>query len=76
MPYLSYLLRLWLEDGWETGHHLGAQSEWRASLEDPHTQEMRVFANLQTLFEFLSRETEQRASTGGAGSPVLSPGVG
>lgn len=54
-PYLSYLLRLWWEDGWEHGDR--DRGEWRASLQDPHTQEMRVFADMEALFEFLLEET-------------------
>ncbi len=55
-PYLSYLLRLWWEDGCEHG-------DWRASLQDPHTQEIQVFANLEALFEFLSTETKWRVKS-------------
>ncbi len=36
--------------------------EWRASLEDPHSQEMRIFADLEDLFDFLLRETERQTS--------------
>lgn len=61
-PYLSYLLRLWLEDGYETAQPGNGQSEWRASLQDPHTQEMRVFDDLEALFNFLVLETKQHAS--------------
>ena len=75
MPYLSYLLRLWMEDGWEGGQTGCGQGEWRASLQDPHTQEMQVFANLEALFEFLSRETEQRVSTEDARSSIFTSGV-
>lgn len=61
-PYMSFLLRLWLEDGGElkcTDRFLG---EWRASLEDPHTQAMQVFANLEALFDYLLQEAARRAS--------------
>jgi hypothetical protein len=68
-PYLSYLLRLWWEDGWEGGRPACAEGEWRASLQDPHTQEMRVFDDLKALFDFLSKETKQRASTENPHSP-------
>ena len=61
-PYLAYLLRLWLEDGCETAQSGSGQGQWRASLQDPHTQEMQVFTDLETLFEFLLKETMQRAS--------------
>lgn len=43
--YFSFLLRLWKNDGPNTG--------WRASLEDPHTHETRGFANLEALVNFL-----------------------
>lgn len=55
MFYLSYLLRLWLENG---GEH---DRKWRASLEDPRTHETRVFDNLEAVFEFLLQETKQCA---------------
>ncbi len=65
LPYLSYLLRLWLEDGEEHERSTCTQAEWRASLQDPHTQEMQVFANLEALFEFLLKETTQCGSKSG-----------
>ena len=61
-PYLSYLLRLWWEDGWERGEPASDRGEWRASLQDPHTQEVRVFPDLDTLFQFLLSETAGRVS--------------
>jgi hypothetical protein len=42
--YISYLLRLWREDG-----------VWRASLESTRTGELSTFANLAELFECLRR---------------------
>lgn len=62
VPYLSYLLRLWLEDDCEHMHPGETLAEWRASLQDPHTQEMQVFTDLKALFAFLTTETTRRAS--------------
>ena len=45
LDYLSYLLRLWRENGEKTG--------WRASLESSHTGERKGFASLDDLFDFL-----------------------
>jgi len=60
VPYMSFLLRLWLEDDCDHKHVTGAHGEWRASLQDPHTQELQVFANLETFFDFLLKETERQ----------------
>ena len=65
-PYMSFLLRLWLEDDREHKHVIGTQGEWRASLQDPHTQETQVFTGLEALFDFLLAETARRASGEGA----------
>lgn len=46
--YLSYLLRLWRE---ERGH----EGVWRASLESVQTGESRSFADVDQLFDHLSR---------------------
>ena len=48
--YLSYLLRLWQTES-------GGEGVWRASLEDPHTEERKGFANLTDLLAFLEQET-------------------
>ena len=48
--YLSYLLRLW-----QAG--TGPEMVWRASLQDPHTGELRGFRSLEDLVEFLRRRT-------------------
>jgi hypothetical protein len=48
--YLAYMLRLW-----QVGS--GEELAWRASLENPHTGERRGFASLETLVEFLEKET-------------------
>jgi hypothetical protein len=48
--YLSYLLRLWREDGEEP-------TNWRASLESALTGKRHVFPCLMELFAFLQRQT-------------------
>jgi hypothetical protein len=53
--YLSYLLRLWRENG-------GDSPLWRASLERPEDGERLGFVSLADLFAFLDKET-------GSGSP-------
>ncbi len=47
-PYQSYLLRLW--------RVVEARGAWRASLEDPHSHELRGFANLEDLLAFLDAQ--------------------
>jgi hypothetical protein len=54
VDYLSYLLRLWREDGGE-GSQSGAKGVWRASLEVPRG-ESYGFANLDDLVDFLRRQ--------------------
>jgi hypothetical protein len=50
--YLSFLLRLWrVKQNDENG--------WRASLENPHTGEVRGFASLEALWNFLREETQR-----------------
>jgi hypothetical protein len=48
--YLSYLLRLWREDG-------KGSTDWRASLESALTGKRYVFPSLMELFAFLQRQT-------------------
>jgi hypothetical protein len=48
--YLSYLLRLWREDGEEP-------TNWWASLESALTGKRHVFPCLMELFAFLQRQT-------------------
>jgi hypothetical protein len=48
--YFSYLLRLWVV---RVEHVL----IWRASLENPHTQEIVGFESIQKLAEYLERKT-------------------
>jgi hypothetical protein len=49
--YLAYMLRLWQGNATET-------AVWRASLEDPHTGEQKGFADLESLFTFLKKQTD------------------
>ncbi len=49
----AYLLRFWEERGERTG----APVAWRFSLEDPHTEERRGFADLKRLVAFLQAQT-------------------
>jgi hypothetical protein len=49
--YLAYLLRLWrAKQNNENG--------WRASLESPHTGEVRGFASLEALLTFLLEQIQ------------------
>jgi len=48
--YVAYLLRLWRETS-------GESTQWRASLQDPHTGERVGLASLEGLFVYLRRET-------------------
>ena len=56
--YLSYLLRLWCNDG-------GTQSNWRASLDSSLTGERHSFASLDELFVFLRRQTGAKCDASG-----------
>ena len=51
--YLSYMLRLWREDGQRS-------TNWRASLESALTGKRYVFSCLEELFTFLQRRTVSR----------------
>jgi hypothetical protein len=51
--YLSYLLRLWREDG-------EGPTNWRASLESALTRKRHVFPCMTELFAFLQRQTVVR----------------
>ena len=58
--YRSYLLRLWCAPG-------NAAQVWRASLEEPLTQQVHRFEDLQSLFNFLLAQPghgTQGATTG------------
>jgi len=67
--YLSYLLRLWHT------HSEGAPV-WRASLEDPLTQDIWRFDSLPSLFAFLRAHTGAGGLGDGAngdGPPATTP---
>ncbi len=53
--YLSYLLRLWRENGGEESQCGAAKDVWRASLETP-AGESHGFASLDDLCSFLRRQ--------------------
>lgn len=48
--YIAFVLRLWRETD-------GEKTEWRASLQDPHSGDRVGFASLRDLFAFLENET-------------------
>jgi hypothetical protein len=56
--YLSYLLRLWLENG-EEG------MSWRVSLESTESGERVGFANLDLMVEYLNQKTKSTGSKKG-----------
>jgi hypothetical protein len=74
--YLSYLLRLWQENGGDPPG--GDQPQWRASLEWPRSDKRQGFASLEDLFAFLERETgsgsprPERSDEGGCQPPASS----
>jgi hypothetical protein len=58
--YLSYLLRLWHT-------HRGGTPVWRATLENPLTQEVVRFDSLADLIAFLRAQTGSGHAGDGAG---------
>lgn len=50
--YRAFLLRFWEEHS----QYLSPPGRWRFSLEDPHTNQRRGFANLEALIAFLRTE--------------------
>ncbi len=48
--YQSFLIRMWRTD---------ATSVWRASLSDPNTSETLYFADMKSLWAFLTHLTEE-----------------
>jgi hypothetical protein len=52
--YVAYLLRLWREKG-------GELTQWRASLQNPHTGEKVGFANLEAFFAYLRKKVAEEA---------------
>lgn len=53
--YVAYLLRLW-----QVGS--GASAIWRASLDDPRTGERKGFADLASLYTYLSDQLKESSS--------------
>ena len=53
--YRAFLLRLWQERS-------GGQWIWRASLEDPHSNVRKGFADLERLYTYLREQTEEGAN--------------
>ena len=54
--YQTYLLRLWYVQ-------VQGKTQWRASIESPHTGERQLFASLEQLFAFVSERCESQASS-------------
>lgn len=54
--YISYLLRLWKEDGSEYSERNAHAPLWRASLEHAFTHELHGFDGLNELFKFLEKQ--------------------
>ncbi len=52
--YRAFLLRLWQERS-------GGEWIWRASLEDPHSNVRKGFADLEQLSAYLKEQTEDGA---------------
>jgi len=63
--YKAYLLRLWRE---------GEDGDWRAILEDAHSDSRRGFANLETLIEHLRELTEAGKHPETGDEPILVKG--
>ena len=62
--YRAFMLRLW--------RMAGPGTSWRAALEDAHTGEQRVFADLESLCVFLSAQT---GAVGQPGRDAVEPSV-
>ena len=55
LTYQSYLLRLWRD---------GEKRPWRASLLDPHTEQVRHFATMRELLHFLEEWSGEKGGEG------------
>jgi len=51
--YQTYLLRLWYVQ-------VQGKTQWRASIESPHTGERQLFASLEQLFAFVGERCESQ----------------
>ena len=60
VDYLSYLLRLWRENGGKGSQSGAARAVWRASLETL-SGESHGFANLDDMVGFLNRQVGARS---------------
>jgi hypothetical protein len=61
--YLSYMLRLW-RAGIE-------QPAWRASLENPHTGELKSFTDIESVFSFLRQQVGASPDRYGGAEDIL-----
>ena len=52
---------------WQMGH--SGDTDWRASLENPHTHELLSFNSLEALFEYLYSLQQQMAGPAKAARP-------
>ena len=60
--YISYLLRIWQSNGDRT--------TWRASLQNPHTDERIGFASIDELCAFLRQQTGAECGSEDSGEPT------
>jgi hypothetical protein len=76
--YVSYLLRLWRDDGADEPDSRPQPAPWRGSLENPHTGQRLGFSSLEVLFDFLRDETGAGSASperSQAGKSLLEPGM-
>ena len=50
----SYVMRMWKSER-------DGESVWHASLQNPHTEERHIFADLAALLSFLKEKTEENS---------------
>ena len=50
LPQLVYVVRLWQSDSTD-------QTTWRASVQNPGTEERHIFADLEEFFAFVEEQT-------------------
>lgn len=61
---VTYVMRLW-----ESECH--GDPVWHASLHDPHTEERRIFADLEGLFTFLKDKVDESSLEDQGDGPTL-----
>ena len=66
--YLAFLLRIW-----RVGAAEGERAIWRASLENPHTGEVRAFGSLAALVAFLEEAIGGQPPTGAVAGNAHAP---